>query len=109
VTVTVQTTRDGTDRHHVSPYNSIWCIVIGGLDNTVTMGINSALARSSDTAGILDKKVDYIPADAAINDPGNSGSPLVDVWKLAKSSESIHASGSTWKGVSFCYSDKQGL
>jgi S1-C subfamily serine protease len=39
----------------------------GGLDNTVTMGIVSGLARSSAVVGIPHKKVDYIQTDAAIN------------------------------------------
>ena len=50
----------------------------GGLDNSVTMGIVSALERPSSAVGIPHKKVDYIQTDAAIN-PGNSGGPLVDV------------------------------
>ena len=38
----------------------------GGLDNTVTMGIVSGLARSSAVVGIPHKKVDYIQTDAAV-------------------------------------------
>lgn len=43
-----------------------------GLDNTVTMGIISAIKRSSEEVGIPNKKVPFIQTDAAIN-PGNSG------------------------------------
>lgn len=39
----------------------------GGLDNTVTMGIVSGLARSSAVVGIPHKKVDYIQTDAAVS------------------------------------------
>lgn len=39
----------------------------GGLDNTVTMGIVSGLARSSAMVGIPHKKVDYIQTDAAVS------------------------------------------
>jgi serine protease Do len=45
-----------------------------GLQNSVTMGVVSALARQADP----DKPLTYIQTDAPIN-PGNSGGPLVDM------------------------------
>ena len=57
-----------------------WAIAIGnplGLDNTVTVGIISALGRSSSQVGVPDKRVKFIQTDAAIN-PGNSGGPLLN-------------------------------
>jgi serine protease Do len=45
-----------------------------GLQNSVTMGVISSVARQIDP----DKPVAYIQTDAPIN-PGNSGGPLVDV------------------------------
>lgn len=48
-----------------------------GLDSTVTLGIVSNLKRSSQEAGIPDRRVTFIQTDAAIN-PGNSGGPLVN-------------------------------
>ncbi len=58
-----------------------WAIAIGnplGFDNTVTIGIISALNRPSAQVGIPDKRVRFIQTDAAIN-PGNSGGPLLNV------------------------------
>ncbi len=47
-----------------------------GLEQTVTMGVISAVGRGS--VGILDSGFeDFIQTDAAIN-PGNSGGPLID-------------------------------
>jgi serine protease Do len=46
----------------------------GGLQNSVTMGVVSAIARQPDP----DNPMVYIQTDAPIN-PGNSGGPLVDV------------------------------
>lgn len=57
-----------------------WAIAIGnplGLDNTVTVGIISAIDRSSSQVGVPDKRVRFIQTDAAIN-PGNSGGPLLN-------------------------------
>ncbi|MEL6438508.1 MAG: HhoA/HhoB/HtrA family serine endopeptidase [Cyanobacteria bacterium J06621_8] len=57
-----------------------WAIAIGnplGLDNTVTVGIISALDRSSSQVGVPNKRVRFIQTDAAIN-PGNSGGPLLN-------------------------------
>jgi len=57
-----------------------WAIAIGnplGLDNTVTLGIISALSRSSSQIGIPNERVKFIQTDAAIN-PGNSGGPLLN-------------------------------
>ncbi|PZO52121.1 MAG: serine protease, partial [Phormidesmis priestleyi] len=48
-----------------------------GLDNTVTVGIVSAVGRTSGQVGIPDKRIDFIQTDAAIN-PGNSGGPLLN-------------------------------
>lgn len=45
-----------------------------GLQNSVTMGVVSALARQADPS----KPLTYIQTDAPIN-PGNSGGPLVDM------------------------------
>jgi S1-C subfamily serine protease len=57
-----------------------WAIAIGnpfGLDNTVTVGIVSAIKRSSSEVGVPNKRVSFIQTDAAIN-PGNSGGPLLN-------------------------------
>ncbi len=45
----------------------------GGLRNSVTMGVISAVARQADASSAMV----YIQTDAPIN-PGNSGGPLVD-------------------------------
>src|SRR5215467_7953722 len=45
-----------------------------GLQNSITMGVVSALARQADPS----KPLTYIQTDAPIN-PGNSGGPLVDM------------------------------
>lgn len=55
-----------------------WAIAIGsplGLDQTVTLGIISAIARS---VADVTSDVSFIQTDAAIN-PGNSGGPLLNL------------------------------
>lgn len=57
-----------------------WVLALGApfdLPQTLTMGVVSALKRSSDTLGINGPN-SFIQTDAAIN-PGNSGGPLVDL------------------------------
>jgi serine protease Do len=57
-----------------------WAIAIGnplGLDQTVTVGVISAINRSSADIRAADIRGDFIQTDAAIN-PGNSGGPLLN-------------------------------
>ncbi len=71
-------TAQGKDSEKLVPGQ--WAIAIGnplGLDNTVTVGIISAIGRSSKEVGISNKRVRFIQTDAAIN-PGNSGGPLLN-------------------------------
>jgi S1-C subfamily serine protease len=57
-----------------------WAIAIGnplGLQQTVTLGVISAVDRSISDLGISERGVGLIQTDAAIN-PGNSGGPLLN-------------------------------
>jgi serine protease Do len=66
------------DSRHLTPGD--WAIAIGnplGLDNTVTVGIVSAIGRPASDIGDLDLRVRFVQTDAAIN-PGNSGGPLLN-------------------------------
>ena len=57
-----------------------WAIAVGnplGLENTVSLGIISALSRSSARLGLTTVRLDLLQTDAAIN-PGNSGGPLLN-------------------------------
>ena len=58
-----------------------WVCSIGcpfGLQNTVTAGVISAMARESREIGTSDQRVSYIQTDCAIH-PGSSGGPLIDM------------------------------
>jgi Do/DeqQ family serine protease len=57
-----------------------WAIAIGnplGLQETVTVGVVSAIDRSASALGISDSRIGFLQTDAAIN-PGNSGGPLLN-------------------------------
>ncbi|WP_051358147.1 trypsin-like peptidase domain-containing protein [Rubidibacter lacunae] len=57
-----------------------WAIAIGnplGLNNTVKVGIVSAVGRPSSEVGVPQKRVRFIQTDAAII-PGNSGGSLLN-------------------------------
>ncbi|WP_157867382.1 trypsin-like peptidase domain-containing protein [Gloeothece citriformis] len=57
-----------------------WAIAIGnpmGLQETVTVGVISAIDRTASDLGIFDKQIGFLQTDAAIN-PGNSGGPLLN-------------------------------
>jgi S1-C subfamily serine protease len=62
------------------PIPGQWAIAIGSpldLDSSVTLGIVSAINRSSSQVGIPDLRSTFIQADVAIN-PGSSGGPLLN-------------------------------
>ncbi|UCG77323.1 MAG: DegQ family serine endoprotease [Nitrospirota bacterium] len=69
-----------------------------GLNNTVTMGIISAVGRAN--VGIADYE-DFIQTDAAIN-PGNSGGPLVNVsGELIGINTAIFSRSGGYQGIGF--------
>ena len=69
-----------------------------GLNNTVTMGIISAVGRAN--VGIADYE-DFIQTDAAIN-PGNSGGPLVNVkGELIGINTAIFSRTGGYQGIGF--------
>ncbi len=69
-----------------------------GLNNTVTMGIISAVGRAN--VGIADYE-DFIQTDAAIN-PGNSGGPLVNITgELIGINTAIFSRTGGYQGIGF--------
>ena len=69
-----------------------------GLNQTVTMGIVSALGRAND--GIADYE-DFIQTDAAIN-PGNSGGALVNArGELVGINTAIYSTSGGYQGIGF--------
>ena len=75
-----------------------------GLQNSVTMGVLSALARQPDTT----KPLTYLQTDAPIN-PGNSGGPLVDMnGTVVGINTFILSQGGGSEGLGFCDSRARG-
>jgi serine protease Do len=69
-----------------------------GLNNTVTMGIISAVGRAN--VGITDYE-DFIQTDAAIN-PGNSGGPLVNIkGEMIGINTAIFSRSGGYQGIGF--------
>jgi serine protease Do len=68
-----------------------------GLENTVTMGVISSVARQA----LSDRPLAYIQTDASIN-PGNSGGPLVDMdGKVVGLNTFIFSQGGGSEGIGF--------
>lgn len=80
-----------------------WAIALGApfeLPQTLTMGVVSAIQRSSDTLGISGTN-SFIQTDAAIN-PGNSGGPLVNLdGQAIGMNTAIYSKNGTSVGIGF--------
>ncbi|KAB8036960.1 Do family serine endopeptidase [Silvanigrella paludirubra] len=80
-----------------------WAIALGApfeLPQTLTMGVVSAVQRSSDTLGITGAN-SFIQTDAAIN-PGNSGGPLVNLdGQVIGMNTAIYSKNGTSVGIGF--------
>jgi serine protease Do len=80
-----------------------WVIALGApfeLPQTLTMGVVSAVQRSSDTLGITGTN-SFIQTDAAIN-PGNSGGPLVSLdGQVIGMNTAIYSKNGTSVGIGF--------
>lgn len=83
-----------------------WVMAVGSplsqdLGNTVTVGIISALERTSDQINSLNAFASFIQTDAAIN-PGNSGGPLVDLrGRLVGINSAIYSRSGGYQGIGF--------
>ncbi|APJ04690.1 trypsin-like peptidase domain-containing protein [Silvanigrella aquatica] len=80
-----------------------WAIALGApfeLPQTLTMGVVSAVQRSSDSLGITGAN-SFIQTDAAIN-PGNSGGPLVNLdGQVIGMNTAIYSKNGTSIGIGF--------
>lgn len=83
-----------------------WVMAFGSplsqdLGNTATVGIVSALGRTSETISRLNLFSSFIQTDAAIN-PGNSGGPLVDLrGRLVGINSAIYSRSGGYQGIGF--------
>ncbi|MEZ4701955.1 MAG: trypsin-like peptidase domain-containing protein [Rhodothermales bacterium] len=83
-----------------------WVMAVGSplsedLGNTVTVGIVSALGRTSNQISQLNVFASFIQTDAAIN-PGNSGGPLVDLQgRLIGINSAIFSRSGGYQGIGF--------
>ena len=83
-----------------------WVMAVGSplsldLGNTVTVGIVSALGRTSNQIRNLNLFASFIQTDAAIN-PGNSGGPLVDLrGRLIGINSAIYSRSGGYQGIGF--------
>jgi serine protease Do len=83
-----------------------WVMAVGSplsqdLGNTVTVGIISALERTSEQINSLNAFASFIQTDAAIN-PGNSGGPLVDLQgRLVGINSAIYSRSGGYQGIGF--------
>lgn len=83
-----------------------WVMAVGSplsqdLGNSVTVGIVSALGRTSDQMRNLNAFASFIQTDAAIN-PGNSGGPLVDLrGRLIGLNSAIYSRSGGYQGIGF--------